>query len=991
MIKGPKKSGTPLSDGQYAEKLDRTSAEWLPLLQSIARAASGATEVQHALETVLRTVCHVTGWDLAQLWIPRPDGTLLDLNPAWYGDPTLFHAFRDASAAARFPPGTGVLGAVWESLRSRWLRDLPASADPGRLAAYRAAGLRSGLIIPVCDGADLIALLEFFSRAPRDQDERLVMLLETIGTQVGGLIVRKRTEDALRQREARLTGTIDSALDAVVVMDDTGTITDWSGHAESMFGWSRAEAIGQTLSATIVPPRYREAHEQGLKRFLATGEGPVLNRRIEISGLHRAGHEFPVELAISPISTGSSITFTAFVRDITERKRAEAVTAATHRISAAANTAGDLAELFRAIHEIVRELMPAENLYIAVSNPARNEISFPYFVDQHDPVPETRPLGRGLTEWVLRTGLPQRTTREGLAGLAEQGEIGVLGTPPMDWIGVPLRTAGRTVGVLAVQNYGEGARFGESEQRILELVSDYVAAAIERKGAQDTLREREERFRVLIENSADAIALLDRDGRVIYLSPANTRILGYAIEERVGRDLLDLIHPEDRSSLEAALREVRQAPGVQVFCHGRVRHQDGSWRSLECILTNQLDDPSVRAIVNNYRDVSERRRREEQYQQGEKLQAVGRLAGGIAHDFNNLLTAVLGCTELLLENLDPSDEVPTELTLIRDAARQGADLTRQLLAYSRTQVLDPVVFNLNRVVEQLEPLLRRLVGEHIEVRTALADDLGAVRADPGQFEQVIVNLVVNARDAMPNGGLLTIETTMTELPETRVQDHVIVPSGRYVALSVRDNGSGMDAETKAHAFEPFFTTKQLGKGTGLGLATVYGIVKQSGGFIVVDSAPELGSVFRIYLPLSEQPLREPEALATSPGHHRGRETILLVEDEAAVRTVCRKALEARGYTILSAGNGEEALAIAASHGATIHLLLSDVVMPGMGGPELASRLSNQLPGLRVLHISGYSGEAFASQGFVESRAPLLQKPFTLDELSIAVREVLDRA
>jgi PAS domain S-box-containing protein len=966
-----------------------TVAGWLSLLEAIAQALSGATEVQAALDLVLRRVCEGTGWDLAQAWIPRSDGTLLELNPAWYGDRKIFRHFRDVSLAARFRPGSGALGEAWEARRPRWIRAFADEAFPDRATAARSAGIQSGVIIPVVAGTEVLVVLELLGRVPPTEDPNLVLLLVTIGTQLGGLILRKRGEDALQEREAQLTGMIDSALDAIIVMDATGTITDWNHRAESIFGWLRAEVIGQTLSSTIVPLEYREAHERGLQHFLATGAGPVLNRRIEITALHRAGHAFPVELAISPISTSTSVIFTAFVRDITERHRAQAIASATHRISAAANTAGGVAHLFRAIHEIVRELMPAENFFIAVSDPDGSEIHFPYFVDQEDPNPGTRPRGRGLTEWVLGSGRPQRGTRDDLNRMVAAGQVEVLGTLPVDWVGVPLRTEGRTIGVIAVQNYADGVHLGEEEQRILELVSDYVAAAIERQRAQDTLKEREERFRALIEHSVDAIALISESARVLYLSPATTRILGYPVEELVGRRLLDLLHPDDHPRVEASLREVIRTPAAQVFCQARARHQDGSWRYLEGILTNQLADPSVRAIVDNFRDVSERRRLEEQFQQGERLQAVGRLAGGIAHDFNNLLTAVLGCTELLIDGLDPSAEVPGELTLIRDAARQGADLTRQLLAYSRKQVLQPVAFNLNGVVRQLDPLLRRLIGEHIELQTDLAADLGPVQADPGQFEQVILNLAVNACDAMPNGGRLVIETHTTELVEAKVQDHVIVPSGSYVVLTVRDNGIGMDAETMAHVFEPFFTTKQLGKGTGLGLATVYGIVKQSGGFIVVDSVPGQGSAFRIYLPETDRQPDPASPVTTGPAQEQGTETILLVEDGDTVRIVCKRVLESRGYTVISASTGEEALTLSAGHAGAIQLLLSDVVLPGMNGPELAKRLLQERPDLKVLHMSGYTYEAFANQTPLEAHPTLLQKPFTLDELAKAVRGVLD--
>jgi two-component system cell cycle sensor histidine kinase/response regulator CckA len=399
--------------------------------------------------------------------------------------------------------------------------------------------------------------------------------------------------------------------------------------------------------------------------------------------------------------------------------------------------------------------------------------------------------------------------------------------------------------------------------------------------------------------------------------------------------------------------------------------------------------PAVRRAMEGAAVRLDRRRLEAQLLQSQKMEAVGRLAGGIAHDFNNVLTAVLGSIELLL--LDAPTDRPhrEELDIIRDAALRAKDLIRQLLAFSARQVLQPLVLDVNRLVGDLGKLLRRLLGEDIELVAQLAPDLGAVRVDAGQIEQVLVNLGVNARDAMPQGGRLTIATTNVDLAPADRPPAPGMTTGRYVLLSMSDTGIGMDEDVKAHLFEPFFTTKPRGKGTGLGLATVYGIVHQSGGSIVVDSAPGQGATFRIYLPRVEAPLDATEGQAPVRHPAAGRETILLAEDEQLVRLLTRKVLELAGYRVLVAAGGAEALVAAERHDGPIHLLLTDVVMPEMNGRELMHRLAQLRPDVRVLYMSGYADEAVARHGALDPRTAFLQKPFTPEGLARKVRAVLD--
>ncbi len=516
-----------------------------------------------------------------------------------------------------------------------------------------------------------------------------------------------------------------------------------------------------------------------------------------------------------------------------------------------------------------------------------------------------------------------------------------------------------------------------------------VRAALDRKRMKQQLDEREEYFRSLIEQAMDIIAVLDPEGALRYASPSVLPLLGYAPEDLVGLSIFALVHPDDvDETLRVFSEGVATGQGGRLL-ELRLRHKDGTFRHLEAIGRYLLDDPLVQGVVINARDVTERRVLERQFLQVQKMEAVGRLAGGVAHDFNNLLTAILGYADLLLDGLPTLSPLRPDLEEIRKAAHRAGALTRQLLAFSRKQVLEMRVLDLNELVADMDKMLRRLLGEDIDVLTRLDPALGAVRGDAGQLEQVIVNLAVNARDAMPDGGPLTIETRNAELDDAYVREHVPVQPGRYVMLAVSDTGTGMSAETMSHVFEPFFTTKEAGKGTGLGLATVYGIVKQSGGYVWCYSERGAGTTFKVYLPRVDAPVDQFPARAPLP-RTPGSETILLVEDEAPLRALTRRLLERHGYTVLEAGSADTALTIAREHVDPIHLLLADVVLPGASGPTLAGELLSRRADLNVLFMSGYTEDAIVHRGVLTPNTAFINKPFSGENLAAKVRDVLDQ-
>ena len=504
----------------------------------------------------------------------------------------------------------------------------------------------------------------------------------------------------------------------------------------------------------------------------------------------------------------------------------------------------------------------------------------------------------------------------------------------------------------------------------------------------DMLEKAEQKFRLLFASNPEPMWVYDpRTLRFLEVNNAAIDKYGYSREEFLRLKVTDIRPVEDVPQFLDAVQVRRSRNSGPYFGHWRHRHQDGRVLNVE-VTAQGLEFAGRRAVLVVVKDVSERMQLGEQLRQAQKMEAVGRLAGGVAHDFNNVLTVITGYTSILLESLDPDSPQALDLRQISKSADRAAALTRQLLAFSRRQVLQPRVVNLNSLVLNAEKMLERLIGEDIEIHLSLETRLGSVSADPGQLEQVIMNLAVNARDAMPDGGNLTFETRDVEVETARSLGHFRIAPGSYVMLAVRDTGCGMDQETVGRIFEPFFTTKEKGKGTGLGLSTVYGIVKQSGGYVWVESAPEEGSTFTIYLPRVEAPADE-EGDEPLSGAKRGGETVLLVEDDAVLRELARRILAGSGYHVLPAGGVVEAERFCRQHAGNLDLLLTDVVMPGMSGRDLARRLAVTRPRMCVLYMSGYTDDVIVHRGVLEPGTHFLQKPFTPRALLHKVREVLD--
>jgi len=688
----------------------------------------------------------------------------------------------------------------------------------------------------------------------------------------------RAAEATMRESEEQTRAIVETALDAVISINEHGQISEWNHQAETTFGWSRQESIGRLLATTIIPPRYREAHVRGLKHFFATGQGPLLNRRIEIVALHRDGHEFPVELSISPVRLGNMWIFSAFVRDITQRKSAERRLTAQYAVT-------------RVLAESLTLQDASARILQAICESLEWELGIIWNVDQqanvlrcievyHVPAIQVAEFVRISQE------------RTFLSGIGLPGRVWANGQPA--WIpdvvkdtNFPRAPVAAKVGLHGA--FGFPVRIGKNIYGVIEFFSHEI-------------REPD-------------------------------------------RDLLDMV------------AEI----GIKVG-----------------------------QFIERKRTEHELQEAQAQLLQAQKMEAVGRLAGGVAHDFNNLLTIISGSCHFLLSSLGQAGPLRKEVEEIKQAGSRAANLTSQLLAFSRRQVLTLKELNLNDVIRNVEGLLERLIGEDIDLVTVLDPALGVVRVDPGQAEQIMMNLVANARDAMPSGGRLTIETANVELDETYARQHAIARPGPYVMLAMSDSGRGIDKETQAHIFEPFFTTKDQGKGTGLGLAMVYGSVRQNGGSIFVYSEPGQGTTFKVYLPrVQEQAATASVPTSTPVELPRGTETVLVVEDESGVRAVILRTLREQGYTVLEARHGLEALHLGTQPLAKIHLLLTDVVMPQVSGREVAEQLTRIHPELRVLYMSGYTDDAVVRHGILTEGTVFLQKPFTPYTLAHKVREVLD--
>jgi PAS domain S-box-containing protein len=813
-------------------------------------------------------------------------------------------------------------------------------------------GLNAALLVPVRFGSESFGVLLLASNATSGSPMQWVEFARVVSGQVGQAIALGRAFDRVQESEERYRLLFDTnPLPCWVFDRETLQILAVNDAAVSHYGYSHEEFLRLSIRDLRPPedvPRFVEQvrlaptgpHSAGTWRHRKR-DGTIIQVELSAHGLTYANR--PAELVV--------------VNDITDRLTAEQ--ALQHREERFRQLTDNMHEVFFVVDAQFRETLYISPAYEEIWGWSRQSL-------YDDPRSFITPVVDEDRERLFRN-----MTQAQQGGVPDDIEFRVR------------RPDGTTRWVLARSMPVRNDR-GEV-YRIAGVVSDIT----ERKRADEALRVSEGRARALFDTVHLIVLGLDAHGSVDYVNPFFLQLTGYTREETLGQPWIERFLPKGQQDhmLGVFLDLVEQ--GFHPHYQNSIVTRSGEERMIawnNTVLRDAQGRPTGTLSIGE--DITEQHRLEEQFRQAQKMEAVGRLAGGVAHDFNNLLTVITSYSALMLEDLGPTDPRREDLNEILRAATGAAGLTRQLLAFSRQQVLEPRVLDLNEVVGAAGKMLQRVIGEDVELVTVLSPDLGWVKADPGQIEQVIMNLAVNARDAMPDGGKLTIETANAELDDAYARHHPPVSPGEFVLLSVSDTGIGMDELTRARLFEPFFTTKEKGKGTGLGLATVYGIVKQSAGFIWVYTELGHGTTFKIYLPrVHEDPVAAQPAASTEV---RGSETIVVAEDAEGVRAVVQNVLRRNGYTVLPAPDGQTALDLVATHPEPIHLLITDVIMPGMSGRQLADRLREMRPGLKVLFVSGYTDDAIIRHGMLEPGIVFLQKPFTPESLTRKVREVLDQ-
>ncbi|MBU1717409.1 MAG: PAS domain S-box protein, partial [Proteobacteria bacterium] len=775
---------------------------------------------------------------------------------------------------------------------------------------------------------------------------------------------------------------IKSMMDTLIVVDAKAKIETVNPATCDLLGYSEEELIGQSVGIIFAEEEEEEEEEvyrffqffRGSEKAQALGPQDTVRNR-ELTYRAKDGRFIPMSFNASVITDeGGNVTgVVAGAKDITDLKLAEA--------------------------EIKRERNFSENIIATVPDSLlvvdkdlkikkANRTFYETFQTGIEP---EKVIGTRITEILQDKEGKLSTELKKLFGTEDMLENFELhyqpacpvGTVDRQGTGRPEKPGERIFNITA-----RGILVAEEEEEEEELV--VLRDITERKRDEEALKNEKEKFRVLVEESPLGVSIIGENGDYKYVNPKFVDMFGYTPEEiPTGREWFRKAYPdkEYRNQVIAAwinvIKETKFGPcRVLTFT---ARCKDGSKKVIQFFPVKMKTGEHF--VI--YEDLTAQRKLKAQFVQSQKMEAIGRLAGGVAHDFNNLLTVIIGNASLLLMGLDEKDPLREDLEEISDAGDRAASLTRQLLAFSRKQPLRLAVLNLNEVITDMNKMLKRMIGEDVEVLTSFESDLISVKADQGQMEQVIMNLAVNARDAMPCGGKLTIETKNVYLDEAYWQEYDLeAKPGPYVMLAVSDTGVGMDKETESHIFEPLFTTKKKGVGTGLGLSTVYGIVKQMGGYIWVYSEPGQGATFKIYLPGVETAA---EPAKRKPNHLKrfeGSETILLVEDDKSVLNLARKVLKQQGYSVIEAQNGEDAFKVAEAHAGPIHLMTTDVVMPGMSGMELAQRMGPLYPGMKVLFMSGYTDDAIAHHGVLDPGIAFLQKPFTPEGLAQKVREVL---
>jgi two-component system cell cycle sensor histidine kinase/response regulator CckA len=758
----------------------------------------------------------------------------------------------------------------------------------------------------------------------------------------------------------------------------------WSGSVKQVLGYDVSEMTGGVDQwVELINPQDRER----AIRLLDEARDNVTPYEVEYNFKHRDGRNVLIHdlgLFITD-AAGKAVRMIGVMQDITERKQTELLQNAIYRISHAADKAESLEELFKSVHEIISTVMPAKNFYISLYDAEKDLITFPYFIDEIDPPsPPVKP-GKTLTAYVLRTGKSLFCDEETDAELRRRGAVELIGAPSAIWMGVPLIIEDKPIGVMVAQHYTDPKAYTKNELHMLEYVSSQVAKAIQRKQAEESLRLSEEQFRLISENVADMIAMLDLDGKRLYNSPSYKIVLDDP-DNLQGTDSFQEIHPEDRERIrQIFLETVRTGRGQRA--EYRFITKDGDTRHIESqgsVIKNK--DGNVSKVLVVSRDVTEKKKLEQQFLRSQRMESIGTLAGGIAHDLNNVLAPIMLSIQVL-RNKTTNPDALSILDTLSSTAKRGSEVVKQVLTFSRGIEGERLILQPKHVIDEVVKITSETFPRMIEIRSSTSPKLWTLSADPTQIHQVLLNVFVNARDAMPYGGKIAINAENIMIDENYARMNLEARPGPYVCIAISDTGTGIPQKILDKIFEPFFTTKEVGKGTGLGLSTVLAIVKSHGGFLDVYSEVGKGTTFKVYLPAQKADQQIPEE-DKKPEQHLGRgELILVVDDEASIREITKDTLEANGYKVLTASDGTEAVALYAQERTAIKVVITDMMMPIMDGTATIRALQKIDPGVKIIASSGMvpNDDIMKNTNVVKE---ILIKPYTTEKLLSALANIL---
>jgi len=767
--------------------------------------------------------------------------------------------------------------------------------------------------------------------------------------------------------------------DILLKMNDKFQIEMARGALQHLIGYGEQDLLQRSFLEIIDQKFDIEMYEYYVR------QGKMKEAYIDLNVLCKSGDKLAMNFSFSPLFESDDVVgFVAVGRDVTERNRVDQLHSAVYRIAQAADSASTLGELFSGVHAIIQDVMPAGNFYIALYNEKENRLEFPYFVDEADVHPAPDAAGKGLTAYVMRTGKALLCDEKMTEELGRRGEAEIVGTPSSIWLGVPLIVDQKTIGVMAVQHYTNPSAYGEQDKQILEFVSSEVARVVDRKRAEEQIRL----LAHAVESTTELISITDLQNRFTFVNKVFFDTYGYTAEEIIGSDSTLLDSPSNPPGLRREISEsTRRGRWEGELLN---RRKDGSEFPM-FLSTSEIKDGTGKVIgyVGVARDLTERKKFEDQLRQAQKMESIGTLAGGVAHDFNNILSIILSYTSLLEQEKSQPEKLEHTLEVIKKAVHRGASIVRQILTFARKTDVTLESLGANEVITDIARMLAETFPESITFSLRLDPTLPAVVADRTQLQQALLNLCVNARDAMPNGGSLTVTTATVAQSALRER----FPNAReesYVCIKVADTGLGMDELTRRHIFEPFFTTKEPGKGTGLGLAVVYGVVENHHGFIDVESSPGRGTTFSLFFPARTV---DASVSTAAPAEKKepvgGNETILFVEDEATLMNLVKSYLESRGYSVLAAGDGADAVELYKKHKDDIAVVVTDMGLPKMGGVDVFHRLREIRPAVKVILVSGYLDPALKNDMLTAGAKGFVQKPYALGDMLRKLREVID--